>query len=379
MKYIKILKFRYLLLTCLSLFKVSIIQAYNPSFVIDTPQPTHQTCRVVLTTDIKETPLIESEQQLRDQGYTDKYIAGFDHVIENLQLAERLRSHKIDPSTSHIKEFADLIDRHIEFIERGISSQESSDKQIRLNALDLLKAEAQQLRDSKQVTYQWLFGLNFRLSIIATPKEHLYFKDIQTEDLVIHKTIEDIDKLFKRVIKKNNEMGNHFMATMINQIWSRNLRLVHSFPEEIIIPTIHNLGIMSINNTHGTGVHFIGLNNNPFSADRREMYPDHFFQHDIQHNIDLKHIDNIDDLQLTRYVRHKIAALPRLQREVLEYIFFGITHEDGFTLREYFTDVKPRHRERPKGFGIDEKSIRKAEATLTEILRTNPYILFQEL
>ena len=67
---------------------------------------------------------------------------------------------------TYIGEFADLIGPHIEFIEEGIRSQESADKEMRLDLLESLKSEAQGHRAS--MTFHYWFNLNFRLSILAT-------------------------------------------------------------------------------------------------------------------------------------------------------------------------------------------------------------------
>ena len=118
MRHIRILKLRYLLLIFLLLFEVSIASAREiltiGKFIRPILRPIYRLCENSLNIN----PIIENEQQLRDQGYTDTYIAGFDHVRENLQLAERLRADEIDSFTYHIKEFADLIDTYIEHMKR---------------------------------------------------------------------------------------------------------------------------------------------------------------------------------------------------------------------------------------------------------------------
>ena len=112
--------------------------------------------------------LIEKEQHFREEGYSDSYVSGLDHVNANLKLAQSLRIRGIDPYISHIPEFANLIDVHINFIERGIKSYKFPDEIYRLEQLGLLKTEAQSRRNSRQVTYRWWFNFNLRLSILAT-------------------------------------------------------------------------------------------------------------------------------------------------------------------------------------------------------------------
>ena len=60
----------------------------------------------------------ETEAQMKGYGKSD--VAGLDHVMENLRLVQSLRTRPIDPYTTHIPEFADLIDEHIGFVRKGI-------------------------------------------------------------------------------------------------------------------------------------------------------------------------------------------------------------------------------------------------------------------
>ena len=377
------LKFRYLLLILLLLFKVSALQAKDSSFIKDTIQSIYQFCAdAFIKKSRDEHPLLESEQQLREQGYRDEYIAGLDHVRKNLQLAERLRKDKINPFTSHIEEFADLIDPHIEFIKEGIQSQDSDDKEIKLNLLESLKSEAQRHQNLSQVTYRWWFNFNFLLSILATPQllSHFYLEVVDINDLITNPSIEKTNSFFLRGLKKRSEdiieAINEFLIDVTYETnteekrrftWERNWYLINAFPKRVLIPTVQPLGIISINETHGTGVHFIGLNKEFKTADRRVMYSDDFFQHDISH---FDNIKNIDNLQLTKYIRDKITSLPRLQREILEYVFYNITYEQGYTFGKYMAytiDIDT-------AFGIDKESIEEAQASLRKTLNDSPYI-----
>ena len=367
------LKFRYLLLIFLLLFETSIVQARGPLTIRNMIQSTYQHCVSPLlqrVRHINQSPPIESEQQLREQGYDDKYIAGLDHVRENLRLVERLRKDKVDPHTSHIQEFAELIDIHIAFIEEGIQSQNFSnkDKEMRLNLLESLKSEAQEHQDSQKVTYRYWFNLNFRLSILATPIARLpiYLIDITT--LIANKTIEDTIQSFQKLEKIIQEGYKQDVRSTWHNIWY----LIDSFPERVIIPTKHQLGQVSINETHGTGVHFVGLNNKPIPADGTNMHPYQFFLHDIAHAYQAQDIDNP---QLAAYVRQEINRLPKPQRQVLWYIFYEITYEKGYTFGLHIISpvfVQPEQ-------GINEEDLSKGEATLIRILKRNPYVTFENL
>ena len=255
--------------------------------------------------------LIKTEQQMRDEGYEEKFIAGLDYARSNLQLAHQLRTGSIDPTATHIEEFANLIDTHIAFIERGIRSQNydfhgfTDDKALRLEYLDLLKSEAQMQKDLERVTYGWWFLFNLRLSIIATPWvspwARLVFKDNQPLNLMT-----------------NSEIQNYWKSKFYQS-------LLYSFPERILIPTIQDLSKTAINETYGTGVHLIGLVNDKLF----NMWPARFFEHDLEHaDID----SSIDQSQTTKRVMQKKANLPKHQREPVEILFFYRTNEDGETL-----------------------------------------------
>ena len=376
MKCIKILKSNHLLLVLLAyllVFKTSIAHASAGSAG---QLEDSRICgsALIRLQGIEGLP-IETEQQLRDQGYSDRYIAGFDHVRENLLLAERLRRNKIKPFTSHVKEFADLIVPHIEFIEEGIKLQKAADKQKRLNLLAALKSEAQRRQSSEQVTYSYWAHLNLILSILATPEEHIILPedshDINIESLIANKTIEDM----YRFIKDNNSIQ------MFRIHLSETLEVFNAFPKKIMLPTIHPLGITSLNNTHGTGVHLIGLNNKFVPADDQDMSPYRFFIHDIQHALQQVPLSNID-LLLARYVLRQIANFPKPQREALEYIFFDETHEYGLTLALYFSAIPSKYRRRTTesldiDLDIDKASIEEAENNLERIMRRNPYVSIQ--
>ena len=249
---------------------------------------------------------IETEQQMRDKGYKHEYIVGLDHTRENLQLADRLRTGSINPRTSHIEEFAALIDVHINYIEEGIRLhlKEHLDTASRLQQLELLKSEAQERLMSKQVTYRWSFFLNLRLAIVASPwnaymKEYFNAEEL-TEELMTNNGIEDFWR---------EKHPKHFQT-------------MDQFPERVLIPTIQDLGKISINSTYGTGVHLIGLSNRFQIADGQRMSPFLFFDHDMEHALS----KDIDQSQMARRVMQQIANLTGRQRETVESLFFKLTH-----------------------------------------------------
>ena len=99
-----------------------------------------------------------------------------DNSKANINLAQSLRMRSIDPIKTHIPEFADLIDEHIDFVRTGIARSKKlsdSEKTKRLELLDILQSKAQSYKNSEKVTYLLWFNINLKLSIIASADSNL--------------------------------------------------------------------------------------------------------------------------------------------------------------------------------------------------------------
>ena len=274
---------------------------------------------------LKRLYLTESEQKLRDERHSDSYIKSFDHVMESLRLAQSLRTQSINPYTTHIPEFADQVNSHITFIEEGIISQESSDKNYRLSKLEILKTEAESRQKARSVTYRWWLNFNLRLSILATPAEitesDLYYT--APKEVVEMATNDAWEHFYEKLTLINYKKGDNLYDYYLDMY--HLITLLNQFPERIMIPTIHDLGIIPINKSYGTGVHLIGLNNKLTRADNQSMDPYNFFMHDVvNHAIHRK----ISDPQLLIHLQYKLEKLPKFRRQPAEYIYFEVTHEE---------------------------------------------------
>ena len=398
----------------------------------------------------------QTEQEMREQGYSEDFIKGFDNAKTNLKLAQDLRTRSIDPIRTHIPEFTELIDEHINFIRKGImDSQDFSDidKARRLELLDILQSKAQSYRDAEKITYLWWFNFNLHLSIVATSDSDL-FDPIKThtpefderinfirEGIMDSQNLSDVDKarlksldvlqsevqsysrdndlsllifkkhddnidfdflkewminddgsdLFKlasifKIFDKfkeyqsspyrsdnndivssidsiSNELGLNMTFEDIKELDIRfeddsllilelarriNLELdigafeelrgdeidikafysntfigsfiylFNHFPQKVMLPTISQLGTISINMTYMRGVHLLGLVNRDTEADGRRMSPLRFFLHDVGHlNI------RIDDIEkdIENY------NLPKALKELMEHLYFEVAHE----------------------------------------------------
>ena len=281
--------------------------------------------------------LMENQQDLEEQGYRPEYIATFDHVKNNLQLTHSLRQRFSDfstnPKKAHIPEFARLIDPHIDFIERGIRSQNSPDKNLRLHRLTQLRYEMQFAQKAKQVTYKRWLDFNLQLAILATPQKQLssyFYFALQGVKIGPDTSYNDVYRLTSKALSE-----------LLDQ---------HKFPKVIMIPTIENsgsIGIISENRTYGVGIHFIGLSNGFTKAHHRELAPLLFFSHDIVHVTGSPLIDTLIDMSpFINLLLHKIQSLPKPQRERAELVFYELTHELGkrlSTITEPIQDIVDRH------------------------------------
>ena len=330
-------------LICLILiFKASTVEAGSISssenqINLEDTVLSQQSCRDVLvnsanrfttkSTEVKKDALlerihlIESQADMEKQGYHPRYIAGLDNVKTNLQIAHSLRQrfsdskNLIDFEKAHIPEFSYLIDSHIDFIERGIRSQNFSDKITRLNQLNQLRYEARSAKKAEQITYRWWLKFNLRLAILATPQKHRYTNG------------DYFGYYFENKWTKTDRQNTSYNNTLriMEDGLNTYLKLKHhQFPKKILIPIMKgNLGIMSINRTYGTRVHLIGLVNTAIEVHDTLLSPIRFFRHD------LSHADGIDvdtNLFFNLFIQ-KLMHLSKLERERVELIFFELTHE----------------------------------------------------
>ena len=287
--------------------------------------------------------LKEDEWQMRYKGYNKSYVRGFDHIRSSLSLVQTLRkrflnNRFINPYTTHIPWFANLIDTHIRSIEISIASQNSPDKTERLKLLNLLKAEAKSYKMAEMVTYQWWLNFNLRLSILVTPREH------RNKSRLLD-IIEDTGELIKKgrleILYLESIYNKHSVSKEMNEDNDLNLlfRLINAFPEKIMIPIVYDLGIISINTTYGTGVSFIRLKSDPTDIKGNLMYPDDIFIYDVHNYIANKNIDNKSQL-FHPYFQRKLRTLTIPEREAVEYIYFQLNYED-FSFSEIINFKNP--------------------------------------
>ena len=270
------------------------------------------------------TTSLDSLQGQHNRSHDNSYIEGLDHVDEMLKLGESLILRNIDPYEDHILEFADLINAHINHIKKGIESQRSYQMRTRmLRVLVSFEREAQWRKKEKKVTYQWLLNFNLRLSVLITPREHrnknqfLGFNDIW-KLLFQEMEVVYLGALYQYPEQSNGSNNSDALFNSMDDL----ILSINRFPKRIMIPTIHGLGIASINRASRGGVHLVRLSNGPIvGIDGKLMYPDDLFISDIYYNGS----DRMrgDGSKVFRdHFQQKLNTLTENEREAVEYIYF---------------------------------------------------------
>ena len=302
-----------------------------------------------ITVTLQNNPFKKNEEAMQREGFSDFYIEGLDYVVKSLSLAESLQENKsANPYATPISEFAALIDDHISFARRSIRSQNSPDKVERLESLRSLEFEAHSRRRYNTITYAWFFMFNLRLAILITPKEYRDKESLLNVDIgdLIEKDQLEIFCLecIYRYQSPEEVDDTHDLDVLTNFVKDISA-LINEFPNRIMIPTVNNLGIMSINRTYGTGVRFIHLNSEPVDINSHSVYPDDVFLLGVYNHALDRDVDNTSQL-FRAYFQQKIETLKGLERKAVEYIYLNLTRE-GFKFSEItdperIKDLNPR-------------------------------------
>ena len=207
----------------------------------------------------------------------------------NSQIAQLLRQrfndpeNPINPKETHIPELANLVDPHINFIEKMIQFQNFADKHYRLyNLAESLKPSAKAHQEAQGVTYEWF--IRFSVSLAAL------------------------------VVGEHNWMEYYERPDIVN-MWLEN------FPQIIMIPT-------TISIPEDETMFYFLLRINQDGNARVQSFDDAFI-HFHHHDISFTNIINTQHTatgQFNSLFIQKIADLPKAQREKIEYIYFQLLH-----------------------------------------------------
>ena len=274
----------------------------------------------------------DKEKRMQSKGYSSFYVRGLDYINETLKWIKSLYAavviSRIDPYTTHMPEFASLINVHIAFIETGIEVQgllDNNDKMNRLKLLKSLKLEAEERQESRSVTYLWWFNFNLRLAILVTPQNdrNEIFASKKIEDLINNDKIEFfyLENLFKY---SNYKSDNDDLETLMEDIYEA----IKRFPDIMMIPTIREgFGIISLNRAYGHKVQLISLRSEHLDIDGVLKHPDEVFVAGIN-----RRISNRAHLFNSSFER-KLRELDISDRKAVEWIYFKLTNEE-FSLLE---------------------------------------------
>ena len=247
-------------------------------------------------------PFLE-ESALREKGHQTIYTQELDHAIHLIHLGKKLRAKNVHPQRTHVKDFEKFTKEHIEFIKNSLLSQDQKlDTQLQI--LEQLEQKVNRQIKNRKVTYAWYLKVNYYLSSLASGN---YFE---------FQSLDDLEILFF-------ENSSYFYELALSQ-----------FPDKIFLPTIKRIGIMGFNRSFTEGINFIGLIGEKTYADGRELTPEKFFQHDIEHGNSISNFvfskNNLMNQWKKIYPQfmNRLKNLPPEKREMAEMIYFMIAHED---------------------------------------------------
>ena len=263
-------------------------------------------------------PIEENEEEsLAKQGYKPVLIQGVHKANRLIELGNRIRKFQINPFSTHIEDFAQQIPDHIEIIRQGVESQDIEVLE-RLNLLKKFEREAYRKIEDSAVTYMWWLFWNKRLSILATPskkrkeKENWWKSEENLEHFLENLNEEKLTQLYK---------DEHTL-----------LKFIQKFPNQIIFPTVSDLGPMAFNRTSMHSIALLQLVGTEKWMDDKLNTPEESFSHDIDHTVlqfEKEHL--FLSFPLTKLFYQQATSANNLtiyEREVIEIIYFLTVHED---------------------------------------------------
>ena len=256
------------------------------------------------------------EDVLTKQSYTHFLIEGVNETAKQIRLAEYIRSFNINPFSTHIEDFALQITNHIEIIRQGIESQGIAKERLLL--LKHFEKEAHQKIEDSTVTYMWWLFWNKRLSILATPPSQRQ----ETGDW--WKSEKNLEHFLDHLNEdQSNELHKDEYVLM---------KLVQKFPDQIILPTMSNLGPIALNQASVHSVIFVQLTEQVKWMDGSLNTPEKVFSHGMDHVfLKFEQEEGASSPSLMKlFYQQAVDAegLTIYEKEVIEIIYFLITHEN---------------------------------------------------
>ncbi len=258
---------------------------------------------------VKVPKVFETEKQLKSLGFSREMRSGVDEVYRLRQIVQALKSPDVDLKKTHIEDFANQIEEHIQFFLESIHKMTGEKKPALLRNFDRLADIARKRHSHSQVTYEW--WLKWNISLLS-----LMDKDRYTVEVIEAKYI--------------SRPRAHFFSKWIYKDWISTI-----FSKEIVfLPTIKNLGVMALNRAYPFFAP-LQMVHQYVPADGLIYSPLPFFEHDYYHGMTQanfiwdQHAHQIRK-QFTKRWEEGITTWPREKREKMELIYFDFVHENDF-------------------------------------------------
>ncbi len=240
--------------------------------------------------------------------------SGVDEVYRLRQIAEALRSPGVDLRKTHIEDFANQIEEHINFFKSSLRKKRKNWQIKVASAFDDLAEQGRKIRQQKQVTYEWWLSWNLSMVSLTDPDKY----HVQKDDKMEFDTIDD---------SKNRQ------ADLIFGMLKRS--------DIAFLPTTKELGFMAINRALPFFAPLQIVQKNT-TADEHIRTPLAFFEHDISHGEDYWDLDEVlyyngvmqnkNAYKVTRqFIKRwekESKNFSKKARKNMEMILFEIIHEE---------------------------------------------------
>ena len=258
-----------------------------------------------------------TERNLLRQGFSQYYVNHFDSTVQLLKLKKLWMKKGAKPENTHIPYFAKNIEAHIEEIREGIKASGLSDveKSSRLKTLKALEKEALFKKKIRKVTYIWWNIFNIRLVALTADSIESAF------DLGLSLNQVQNEQEVYSILQETKSLYKVFHASYIQTL--------EKFPHIVMVPVVGDVGLMAFNQAMGESIHFVGVSGTSVIVDGKQLSPQDYFRHDLEHASSIEEYLQTADLSFYSQFRRKIKDLPQEIREQQELAYFLLLHERG--------------------------------------------------
>ncbi len=248
---------------------------------------------------VKRPQTFETEKELKQAGFQAKDVAGLDEVYYLRAIAKSLKNPWVDLKRTHIEDFANKIEKHIQFFKQGLRKTGETNAVV-LRGLDRLISIARTKKKNRQVTYEWWLKWNIHMvSVIDTTTGGGMGGPLSSGD------------------SKKNITTEMLRANMV------------------FLPTVKTLSQMAFNRAFPF-IAPLQLVYQPTYENLEELDPVAFLEHDIDHGLiqtSLYH-RGFEKKKLKGELIYKweknIKLLPMEKRKKIENLWFAHFHEQQF-------------------------------------------------